>query len=101
DFAGAAAYVERERAPDDAVASLQVAGLAFRLYAPRWSAVDSVAELDAVRQSAPRTWAVAAFPKYGPPPPFGDAIAKNFEMVKRLPGTLSNGDIVIYRSRRH
>jgi mannosyltransferase len=99
DFAGAAAYVERECRPGDAVASLGVARLAFRLYAPHWSAVDSVAELDALRQSSPRTWVVTAFPKYGPPPPFGEAIAKDFEVVMRLPGTLPNGDIVIYRSR--
>ena len=99
DFAGAAAYVERQRRPDDAVASLGVARLAFRLYAPRWSAVDSVAELDALRQSAPRTWVVEAFPKYGPPGPLGPAIAQDFELVRTFPGTLSNGDIVIYRSR--
>jgi uncharacterized membrane protein len=99
DFAGAAAYVEQQRKPDDAVTSLQVARLAFRLYAPHWSAVESVAELDALRQSAPRTWVVAAFPKYGPPVPFGEAIAKDFDVVTRLRGTLVNGDIVIYRSR--
>ena len=99
DFAGAVAYVERERGPDDAVTSLQVARLAFRLYAPHWAAVDSVAELDALRRSAPRTWVVAAFPKYGPPAPYGEAMAKDFDVVTRLRGTLVNGDIVIYRSR--
>jgi hypothetical protein len=99
DFAGAAAYVERERRADDAVTSLEVARLAFRLYAPQWSAVETVAELDALRESATRTWVVICFPKYGPPAPFKDAIPKNFDVVKRLPGTLSNGDIVIYRSR--
>jgi heme/copper-type cytochrome/quinol oxidase subunit 4 len=99
DFAGAAAYVESERRPGDAVTSLGGAQLAFRLYAPRWSAVDSVAELDALRASATRTWVVAAFPDNGPPRPFGEAIAKDFEVVTRLPGTLPNGDIVIYRSR--
>ena len=99
DFAGAAAYVERYRSADDGVTSLQVAQLGFRLYAPRWPAVGSAAELDALRNSAPRTWAVVAFPKYGPPPPFRDAIAKDFEVVARLRGTLPNGDIVIYRSR--
>jgi mannosyltransferase len=99
DFAGAAAYVERERRPDDAVTSLGGARLGFRLYAPHWSAVDSVAELDAVRASAPRTWVVAAFPNNEPPRPFGEAIAKDFEVVARLPGNLPNGDIVIYRSR--
>jgi multisubunit Na+/H+ antiporter MnhG subunit len=101
DFAGAAAYVERQRGRDDAVASLGAgANLAFRLYAPQWSAVDSVAQLDTLLSSAPRTWAVAAFPKYGPPPPVADVIARDFEIVRRLPGTLPNGDIVIYRSRR-
>jgi hypothetical protein len=101
DFAGAAAYVERERGPDDAVTSLEAARVGFRLYAPQWSAVNSATELDALRQSGRRTWVVAAFPKYGPPPAFRDTIAKDFDLVKRLPGTLSNGDIVIYRSRPH
>ena len=99
DFAGAAAYVERQRGLGDAVTSIGVARLAFRLYAPHWSAVDSVADLDALRRSASRTWVVAAYPKYGPPPPFGEAIAKDFERVTSLPGTLPNGDVVIYRSR--
>ena len=99
DFAAAAAYVERERGPGDAVTSLGRAQLAFRLYAPHWSEVESVADLDALRQSAPRTWVVAAFPKYGPPPLFDEAIAKDFEVVTRFRGTLPNGDIVIYRSR--
>ena len=99
DFAGAAAYVERERRPGDAVTSLGLARIAFRLYAPHWSAVDSVAEFEALRQSGPRTWVVAAFPKYGPPAPFREAIAEDFDVVTRLPGALPNGDIVIYRSR--
>jgi heme/copper-type cytochrome/quinol oxidase subunit 4 len=99
DFAGAAAYVKRERRPDDAVTSLGRAQLAFRLYAPHWSEVESVADLDALRQSVPRTWVVVAFPKYGPPPLFDEAIAKDFDLVTRLRGTLPNGDIVIYRSR--
>jgi len=99
DFAGAAAYVEREAGPSDAVTSIGGARLGFRLYAPRWPTVDSMAELDAVRASATRTWVVTAFPKYGPPPAFGEAIAKDFEVAARLPGTLPNGDIVIYRSR--
>ena len=47
DFAGAAAYVERERGPGDAVTSLGGARLGFRLYAPHWPAVDFMAELDA------------------------------------------------------
>jgi heme/copper-type cytochrome/quinol oxidase subunit 4 len=99
DFAGAAAYVERERRPDDAVTSLPVGHLGFRLYAPQWSVVNSVAELNALRQSAPRTWVVVAFQRPGPPGPIGEAVAENFDAVKRLPGTLFNGDIVIYRSR--
>jgi hypothetical protein len=99
DFAGAASYVERHRGPGDAVTSLGGAQLAMRFYAPHWSVVNSVVGLDALRRSASKTWLVAAFPDNGLPPPFGTAVARDFEAITRLRGTLPNGDIVIYRSR--
>ncbi len=101
DFAGAAAYVERERHPGDAAASLGVARMVFqRYYAPQWTAVDSVAELDALRASAHTTWVVVAFPSpfIGAKAQFAQTLDRNFDRVAVFPGTLGNGAIWVYRS---
>lgn len=101
DFAGAAAYVERERRPGDVVASIGLARLAFqRLYAPQWAAPDSVEELDTLRASAPRTWVVVAFPSpdHGKRAQFASRLESDFDRVAVLPGTLGDGAIWIYRS---
>jgi mannosyltransferase len=101
DFAGAVAYVERERQPGDAVTSLGVARLGFRgLYAPQWAAVDSVAELDGLRASSSATWVVIAFPgqNYGAKAQFASLLETDFDRMAVFPGTLANGAIWVYRS---
>jgi hypothetical protein len=81
---------------------LGVARMIFqRYYAPQWAAVDSVAELDALRASARTTWVVVAFPRpfIGAKAQFAQTLDRNFDRVAVLPGTLGNGAIWVYRSR--
>jgi uncharacterized membrane protein len=102
DFRGAVAYVERERLPGDAVASLGLARLPLqRYFAPGWSAVDSVAELDALSRSASAVWVVIAFPHqtHRAKPELAAILDRDFDRVAMFPGTLGDGAIWVYRSR--
>ena len=102
DFAGAVAFVERERQKGDAVASFGLARVAFqRYYAPQWAVVDSVPELGALRRSATATWVVIAFPRqtFRAKPALAALLESDFKLVAVLPGTLGDGAIRIYRSR--
>jgi len=49
-----------------------------------------------------RVWVVYAFPErtalsY---PGIMDSVASSFDFIKRFPGTLGNGDVFVYRSRK-
>jgi hypothetical protein len=102
DFESAVAYIERERRPGDAIASFGVARYAFqRYYAPQWAVVDTAVEFDALRKTAPVTWAVIPFPRqtYRAKPELAAILENDFDKVAVLPGTLGDGAIWIFRSR--
>ncbi|MGH9902065.1 MAG: glycosyltransferase family 39 protein, partial [Pyrinomonadaceae bacterium] len=53
DYTGARDFVEQHRAPGDRVVAVALAGIAYgRYFAPHWSAAQTQAELDAVRENA-------------------------------------------------
>jgi hypothetical protein len=102
DFAGAAAYVERQRGAGDAVAAVGLARYAFgRYYAPAWLGADTPEELTALRARAPSLWVVVAFPHQTAlsRPAIDELLRAQFERVAVFPGTLGDGAILVYRSR--
>jgi hypothetical protein len=102
DFIGARAYVERQARPGDVVAASGLAGYVYsRYYQPRWTVVETGAELSALKARAPRTWVMIAFPYQTTQgkPDVAAVLQRDFERVAVFPGTLGDGDIWVYRSR--
>jgi mannosyltransferase len=102
DYAGAAAFVERERAPGDEVAAVGLARFGYgRYYAPAWKGVDTVPDLERLMAVSPRTWIVVAFPHQtaGARPAITARLQADFDRVAVFRGTLGDGAIWVYRSR--
>lgn len=102
DFAGARDLVESSRSAGDAVASFGLASVAFSsYYAPDWAVVETRDELDRLRTGR-RVWVVYSFPGHSALnyPGIMASIASDFELVRTLRGTLGNGDVLVYRSRK-
>ncbi len=100
DFAGARDYVESRRRPGEPVAAVGLAGRAYREYfAPRWSAPQTQAELEAMRRGAPGMWLVYTLPievrAYHPE--IWRAIQSDFSVVRVFPGTLNGGEVYVCR----
>ncbi|HVE89965.1 MAG TPA: glycosyltransferase family 39 protein [Burkholderiaceae bacterium] len=102
DFLGARNFVETNRTAASAVATLGLAAMPFAdYYAPHWKQVDSLEEIQGLRQSHGQVWLVYAFPgvterRYKE---IVDYLSIKFERVKRFQGTLGGGDVLVFRSR--
>jgi hypothetical protein len=103
DYGGARDYVDHARATGDAVVIVGGASVSFRLYfAPAWTPVTTVAELDRVRADHPRTWVVYAMPievqsNY---PDVYAAVQRDFALQRTFEGSLKGGTICVYRADR-
>lgn len=102
DFAGAVALIERQRAPGDIATSAGLAAEPVRSYfAPGWPVVRTAAELEALTAAAPHVWIIIAFQSHTERRYAGvmAMVRDRFELVARLPGTLGDGTVRVYRSR--
>lgn len=101
DFAGALAFIEQQRAAADAVVTLGLASLPYEAYFETgWPAVESVEELAGIRSRAERTWLVMTFPSRTGRR-YADvmvALERDFSLARRFPGTLGDGDVLVYVS---
>jgi hypothetical protein len=101
DHEGAIALVEREMRPGDAVVT--VGPSIVQEYEHRdWPRVEDAQELAAVQAQAARTWLVHSFPVsfaalHGD---IARVLERDFTLVGRFPGTLSGGDVLVWRADR-
>jgi hypothetical protein len=103
DYAGALRFVETNRQPGDVVVTAGLAALPYREYHKTdWQRVDSVEALTHARAEARRTWVVYTLPLQieARSPDLLAAIRREFPVVRRFPGTLSGGEIVVRRANR-
>jgi 4-amino-4-deoxy-L-arabinose transferase-like glycosyltransferase len=102
DFVGARDLVEARAGPNDAKVAVGPAKVALPgYYAPSWSSVDDAAELERLRASAPQVWVVYVLPDQleEERPEIAALLAREFEPVVTLPGSLNGGEVHIVRSR--
>jgi hypothetical protein len=100
DFDGALAYIESERRGADRVATLGLANVYFNDFRRLdWPQVATTADL--LPPLDGRLWVVAAFPSHAAAhfPREIEVLALDFEEARRFKGTLSGGDVIVYRSR--
>jgi len=101
DFAGALAFVQSRKAPDDALVTVGLACLPYRtLYRANAEEVRSVDALNAVRARAPRTWLLytLGFELADADPALMRSIERDFVVERQFPGTLNGGAVFVCRS---
>jgi len=103
DYASALQFVEASRQPGDTIASTNLAGWVYRNYYKKdWDLVNTAQELDLVRARSRRTWLVYTLEPVleGMAPEIARAARRDFRVVRRFPGTLNNGAVVVCLAER-
>lgn len=99
-FESTVSYIEQAQLPEDKVMTVGLAELPFGGYlTPDWPHLSSFAEFEAATGGAETVWVVVAFPSHltATYPEIAAGLAANYEIVERFSGTLSGGDVLIYR----
>ena len=102
DYAGARDWVETQRTSDEPVLTIGLASFPYEhYYAPAWTAIDDIAELEAIRARHARVWLVYSLPTAlaTSHPALARHVEVNFEVAREFYGTLANGTITVCRSR--
>ncbi len=103
DFIGARDYVLHAQQPSDAVVAVALAGYAYsHFYEPRWKVAESASELGRIRNGANVTWVLIAFPHMTARArtEVMTLLRRDFDKVADFPGTMGDGAIWVYRSRK-
>ncbi len=96
DYESALRWVEANRRPGDEVVTAGLATWAYRThYKVAWGAVEKAADLVEVRSHAPRTWVISTLEPVleSMHPDVAHVLQRDFQLVRRFPGTLQNGEI--------
>jgi uncharacterized membrane protein len=102
DLLGARDFVEAQRTPDAAVVTLGLTSRPYAdYYAPQWQAVSSLRELDTLASTHPQVWLVYSFPAvtHRRHPDIAAYVGEHFDRVRRFPGTLGGGDVLVFRTK--
>jgi len=99
DYGGARDFIEAARQPGDAVVSIGVASMAFRMYyAPGWATASSLRELEDIESRASRTWLVYTLPieMESSHPDILAKAQRDFRLVRTFDGSLGGGAIYVW-----
>jgi hypothetical protein len=97
DFVGARDWVEAHREQDEKVVTVGATRFPYARWLPMpWTAVETPAELAALRGQGRRLWLVYTLPRYLEfgVPDLWQAIRDDCRPARIFPGTVSGGDIV-------
>jgi len=103
DFLAALKFIEANRKPGDTIAMVGLVAFDYKnLYARDWKEVETVNELDSIRSRSKHTWLLYSFPTHVAAvyPEIMREIKKDFQIVKKFPGTIGDGSIFVSRSNR-
>ena len=98
DFAGARAFVEAQRAPDDAVVTVDMTKYPYEAWLRAgWLKVDTEAQLDSIERGHRRTWVVYIFPTRlsAVHPDIWSRIQRGYTTVREYHGTVGGGAVVV------
>ena len=102
DYQGARDFVQQRATPTDTVLGLHMAGRVYELYyAPYWPKVDTADELVLHRSKSGHTWVLYTLPRFimQAKPELAKMLEAEFEVVRTFPGSLSDGEIIVARTR--
>ena len=102
DFEAAIRFVDAEREPGDPVVTAGASTFPLlKYYAKPWDGVETVEQLQAIRNRGRTVWAVYTFPRYleSLSPPLAEMIRKEFTVARVFPGTVGDGDVFVAKSQ--
>ncbi len=102
DISGAIDYIVKHKGAADFIVAAGLAGVPFTEYrTPDWPLVETSDELNVLLNQGTTVWVVSAFPEHFRQhyPEISAVLEARFAPPVRLSGTLSGGDIEIWRSR--
>ncbi len=103
DYAGAAAFVDAARGPNDATVTVDLTEFPYaRYYLRDWPPVAEARALEAIEHGHARTWVLYTFPVRlaSAYPDLWSRLQSRYEQVAVFPGTVAGGEIVILASPR-
>lgn len=101
DFDGAYAMIERNASEADIKVALGLSSVFFNDYRGlNWPSPQSVDEFRSLEEHGGRVWVVTAFPAHARAyyREIQSELDKEFELMGRFSGTLSGGEVTVYRS---
>lgn len=102
DFLGAEAFVDRSRARDDAVVTVDLTVYPYLRWRRReWAVADSLPSLEALELRHRRTWVLYTFPirLAAVQPAIWARLATRYDTAAVYPGTVGGGAVVVMVSR--
>ena len=103
DFIGAQRLIATQAEPEDTIVTLGLADIPYGSYlAPDWPAIQTADELTFLLSNTHHVWLITAFPAHTRShfPAIANQLETDFEQVERFGGTVSGGDVIVYRSRQ-
>ena len=98
DYDGAEAFVERSRAPGDAVMVTDMTIIPYNEYRiTDWKTVKNASEIEAIEAVHPRTWMVVSFPPRlaSSFPDLWNHVQNTYKQAGRFGGTVGGGAIIV------
>jgi uncharacterized membrane protein len=103
DFLAALKFIDANKKPGDTIAMVGLVSFGYKnFYRRDWQEVETVDELDSIRSHAKHTWLLYSFPTHVAAvyPEIMGEIKRDFQIVKKFPGTIGDGSIFVSRSNR-
>ena len=101
DYEGALVFLEQNKKPDDAIATVGLASFDYKnFYKTGWKEIQTLDDLNVVRSHARRTWLVYTFPTHvrAVYPQIWGSIQSDFKVIRTFSGTVGDGVIFVCRS---
>lgn len=98
DYEGAMRFVDAQRRPGESVVVTGLAVFPYRVYHGRdWPAVETAAQLEAVRASGRPVWLLHAFPIFlrSRHPEIWNIVEREFATVRVFRGTIGEGEVFV------
>ena len=102
DFEGARDFVERARAPGDAIVTVSLTTYPYSEWLGRdWAGLGNLEQLKAVERTHPSTWVLYTFPirLRTMLPGIWERLTVAYDTAAVYPGTIGGGDIVVMKFR--
>jgi hypothetical protein len=101
DYGGALDYVYDNLKPGDSVATVILTDFIYEeFYKSNWDAIETLEELNSIRDTSLRTWIIYTFPPVVEAmlPDVMEKIQDDFLFIEKFGGTVSNGEVYIVRA---